>query len=161
MGPCGHTVTLAALCQGRSICMDRMPRALCSSDILNAFHTKKTQCQFYNACLTHAVENRWGQFGCDQCHAYQEIDAFQKMQDLEGLQILQFAADHTMKFGNTGRKRGVKPGVDAKGRHRIVTRSEPATVRDDSPCFSSEPYTSLQHGPSCENPPRATHQVSL
>jgi len=100
--------------------MDRSPRALCNSESRIAHTVKKTQCQFYNSCLTHAVRNGWDQFGCDQCRAYQEIGAFQKMQDLEGLQMVQFAADHAMEHGNAGRKRGVKPGAEAKPRRSFV-----------------------------------------
>jgi len=100
--------------------MDRSPRALCDSESRLAHAMKKTKCQFYNSCLGHAVQNRWDQFGCDQCLAYQEIDAFQKMQDLEGLQMVQFAADHAVEFGYAGRKRGVKPGAEAKTRRPLI-----------------------------------------
>lgn len=98
--------------------MEKSPRALSSSETRKSFMYKKYQCRFYNACLDHAVNADWEQFGCDSCRAFQEVDSFQKAWDIECLFAIQFAADHAAEHGFAGRKRGVKPGADAKVRRR-------------------------------------------
>jgi hypothetical protein len=106
---------------------------------------KRGDCTFYNCCLDQAEKENWPNFGCQNCTAYQAIDPTQREWDLYQLLMLQAAADNVMGQGNAGRKRGAKPGADAKLRVWIdapsVENSEPPAEEhlEDAPLMSAYP----------------------
>lgn len=103
---------------------------------------KRGDCSFYNCCMDQAIKENWPNFGCQSCTAYQAIDSMQKEWDLYQLLMLQAAADNIMDQGNAGRKRGVKPGADAKtAKDRAFTANPPASdpAVEDAPIVSAYP----------------------
>lgn len=102
--------------------MNKSPRPLRFAEIHEAYKVKKDDCQMYNVCLDEADRNNWPQFGCDECRAYQACDVEQKVQNVLGLRAMQEAADNMEKLGKANRRRGVKPGTDAKvGKRKHLT----------------------------------------
>jgi len=80
---------------------------------------KRLDCSFYNDCLDVAVKGNWAGFGCSNCSAYQAMDIEQRVQDVLALRVAQTAAEHVGTSGKANRRRGVKPGADAKVRKRL------------------------------------------
>jgi hypothetical protein len=83
-----------------------------------AAEVKRPDCEMYNSCLDHALDNLWPNFGCHHCEAYQLLDTEQRVQDVLGLLAARMAAKNVAKMGVAGRTRGVKPGADAKVKKR-------------------------------------------
>lgn len=105
--------------------MDRFPMPLCEEDA-NALTAdtidaiKRTDCSMYNECLDQALLADWSGFSCEHCKAYQAITAEQRELDVERLLTAHIAAERLEKNGCVDRKRGVKPGADAKvNRYRL------------------------------------------
>lgn len=80
---------------------------------------KQLDCAFYNDCLTVAVKGSWKGFGCASCTAYQAMDVEQRVQDMLGIHAAIAASENEHKEGCAGRKRGVRPGADAKTRRHL------------------------------------------
>jgi hypothetical protein len=89
---------------------------------------KQTDCTFYNACLDQAISGKWDGFACTNCTAYSAPDRFQQEMDGVRLQAMLYQAENLLRTGKTGRKRGVKPGADAKRTHR-----KPVVIEEDAP----------------------------
>lgn len=83
----------------------------------------------YNACLDQAIDGNWDNFGCHSCTAYAAMDREQQMSDVISLLAVEKASELLERDGKIDRRRGVKPGADAKTRVRkpqLVTREEQA-----------------------------------
>lgn len=88
---------------------------------------KRADCSFYNECLDVAIDGEWENFGCHSCTAYAAMDREQQRSDIISLLAVDKAAEQMETFGKIDRRRGVKPGADAKVRARkpqLVNREE-------------------------------------
>jgi hypothetical protein len=94
---------------------------------------KMTDCTFYNSCLDAAVKGDWPNFGCNECLAYQAISIEQKAQDWLALVACAEAAENIENLGKANRRRGVKPGAEAK-----VSRRKLPVVPDQNEVESEE-----------------------
>lgn len=114
--------------------MDRFPMPLCEEDANaltaeNVDSIKRTDCSMYNECLDQADIADWAGFSCEHCKAYQAITAEQREMDVERLITAHIAAERLEKNGCVNRKRGMKPGADAKvNRYRLPVIKERAEV---------------------------------
>lgn len=95
---------------------------------------RRLDCSMYNICLDTAEKGDWPSFGCKGCQAYQAMDIEQRVYDLIGLRACDEAAENVdrttafvekdgrqvRKIGKADRRRGVKPGADAKTRLRVI-----------------------------------------
>jgi hypothetical protein len=94
---------------------------------------KNLDCALYNSCLTLARDGGWEGFGCAECTAYVEAPVDQLASDMLALIALGTASENEEEYGCAGRKRGVKPGADAKVKPRKLYviqgggEQEPAT----------------------------------
>lgn len=79
-----------------------------------AERARRPGCTFYNACLDQAISGKWQGFSCTSCNAYSEPDMHQRQMNHLGLRAVQAAIEMVEKYGKVSRKRGVKPGADAK-----------------------------------------------
>lgn len=79
---------------------------------------KNLDCVMYNDCLTLARDGDWAGFGCHSCSAYVEPEPHQKVSDMLALIALDTASENEEENGCAGRKRGVRPGADAKVKPR-------------------------------------------
>lgn len=99
----------------------------------NVTSVKHVDCAFYNDCLSVAVRGNWKGFGCSSCTAYQAMDVEQKVQDILGIHAALAASENEEKDGCAGRKRGVRPGADAKVRRHLNIVPEPIIPVEDGP----------------------------
>lgn len=79
---------------------------------------KNLHCAYYNDCLTVARDGNWKGFGCQECTAFIEMPPDQRMSDMVTLIALDAASENAEELGCAGRKRGVRPGADAKVKPR-------------------------------------------
>lgn len=82
---------------------------------------KRGDCTFYNACIDQAISGKWEGFSCASCTMYSAPDQFQAESDMLALRAMDKAAEMIEEHGHVMRKRGVKPGADAK---RTVSTEE-------------------------------------
>ena len=110
---------------------------------------KRIDCAMYNGCLDQAIAGNWPGFGCHNCKAYKAIEIDQRRLDVQGLLVVLRASENVEnstrqetrmgengleKFevlGSANRKRGVKPGADAKvsARRRLPVLMERNEVK--------------------------------
>jgi hypothetical protein len=89
-----------------------------SDDGPDVTKVKNLDCTYYNDCMTIARNGDWPGFGCKECQAYVPMEVDQRVSDMLTLNALDTAAENAEKEGCAGRKRGVKPGADAKVKTR-------------------------------------------
>lgn len=100
-------------------------------DWTNISSIKRLDCAMYNACMTEARDGNWRNFTCNECKAFEIMEPEQRAQDLFQLLGARAAAKNEEETGCAGRKRGVRPGADAKVRRRLAL--VPMNKTDDPP----------------------------
>lgn len=94
---------------------------------------KNLDCAMYNDCLTLARDKDWDGFGCAECSAFVMAAFDQRVSDALALIALDTASENEEEFGCAGRKRGVKPGADAKVKPRKLYVIQGGEVAPASP----------------------------
>jgi len=94
--------------------LEAMEQARNTGQLNVVLRIKSPDCAFYNDCLTIARDGNWEGFGCRQCSSFEAPDSEQRVSDVLAIAALMQASEHEAKTGCAGRKRGVKPGADAK-----------------------------------------------